>query len=193
METRDEDKEEVKVELVEFPTQEDWMEVKRRTLVTVGKTVKNPPTEEWEKRLLAAMHSPIRRLFFSFYMEVPYWVSVHFCRHVHTQPYVQTQRNDRQDKYNRNEAPQSAPVKMILDMNAEELITIMHKRLCAQASLETRQVAEMMRAAVLEKCPEFSDVLVPNCVYRNGLCTEFKPCGAAESLLKRYKEEVDKK
>ena len=193
METRDEDKEEVKVELVEFPTQEDRMEVKRRTLVTVGKTVKNPPTEEWEKRLLAAMHSPIRRLFFSFYMEVPYWVSVHFCRHVHAQPYVQTQRNDRQDKYNRNEAPQSAPVKMILDMNAEELITIMHKRLCAQASLETRRVAEMMRAAVLEKCPEFSDVLVPNCVYRNGLCTEFKPCGAAESLLKRYKEEVDKK
>ena len=133
METRDEDKEEVKVELVEFPTQEDWMEVKRRTLVTVGKTVKNPPTEEWEKRLLAAMHSPIRRLFFSFYMEVPYWVSVHFCRHVHAQPYVQTQRNDRQDKYNRNEAPQSAPVKMILDMNAEELITIMHKRVWRRA------------------------------------------------------------
>lgn len=177
-----------KVELVEYPDENDWMEVKRRTLVTVGKSAKNPPTLEWEKKLLAAMHSPIRRLFFSFYLEVPYWVSVHLCRHVHAQPYVQTQRNDRQDKYDRNSAPQDAMVKMIWDMNAEELIAVMHKRLCAQASPETRQVAEAMRKAVLEKCPEFEDVLVPNCVYRNGLCTEFKPCGAAEALLKKYKK-----
>lgn len=192
---------EFKVELVEYPTADDWMEVKRRTLVTIGKTAKNPPSLEWEKRLLAAMHSPIRRLFFSFYMEVPYWVSVHFCRHVHAQPYVSTQRNDRQDVYDRNEAPQNAPVMMILDMNAEELITIMHKRLCMQASAETRQIATMMRDAVLAKCPEFADVLVPNCVYRNGLCTEFKPCGAAAIFLKQYlkereaqeEKEVDKK
>ena len=177
-----------KVELVEFPGENDWMEVKRRTLVTIGKSAKNPPTLEWEKKLLAAMHSPIRRLFFSFYLEVPYWVSVHLCRHVHAQPYVQTQRNDRQDNYDRNSAPQDAMVKMIWDMNAEELISVMHKRLCAQASPETRQVAEAMRKAVLEKCPEFEEVLAPNCVYRNGLCTEFKPCGAAEALMKKYKK-----
>lgn len=184
---------EFKVELIEYPTANDWMEVKRRTLVTIGKTAKNPPTVEWEKKLLAAMHSPIRRLFFSFYMEVPYWVSVHFCRHVHAQPYVSTQRNDRQDKYDRNNAPQNATVKMILDMNAEELITIMHKRLCMQASAETRQVAMAMRDAVLAKCPEFFDVLVPNCVYRNGLCTEYKPCGAASALLERHLKEKEEK
>lgn len=184
---------EFKVELIEYPTADDWMEVKRRTLVTIGKTAKNPPTVEWEKRLLAAMHSPIRRLFFSFYMEVPYWVSVHFCRHVHAQPYVSTQRNDRQDKYDRNNAPQNAPVKMILDMNAEELITIMHKRLCTQASAETRQVAMAMRDAVLEKCPEFFDVLVPNCVYRNGLCAEYKPCGAARALLEQHLKEKEER
>lgn len=178
----------IKVELIEYPTADDWMEVKRRTLVTIGKSVKNPPTEEWERKLLGAMHSPIRRLFFSFYMEVPYWVSVHFCRHVHAQPYVQTQRNDRQEKYDRNKAPQDSMVKMILDMNAEELISIMHKRLCWQASQETRDVAAMMRDAVLAKCPEFSDVLVPNCVYRNGCCTEYKPCGRAGALLKQYRE-----
>lgn len=177
---------EFKVELIEWPGADDWMEVKRRTLVTVGKTAKNPPTEEWERRLLAAMHSPIRRLFFSFYMEVPYWVSVHFCRHVHAQPYVQTQRNDRQASYDRESAPQSAPVRMILDVNAEELITIMHKRLCLQASPETRKVAMEMRKLVLEKCPEFSEVLVPNCVYRNGLCTEFSPCGAAGVFLDEF-------
>ena len=90
--------------------------------------------------------------------------------------------------HDRNSAPQDAMVKMIWDMNAEELIAVMHKRLCAQASPETRQVAEAMREAVLEKCPEFEEVLVPNCVYRNGLCTEFKPCGAAAALLKKYKK-----
>ena len=177
-----------KVELVEFPDENDWMEVKRRTLVTIGNCSKIFPTLEWEKKLLAAMHSPIRRLFFSFYLEVPYWVSVHLCRHVHAQPYVQTQRNDRQDNYDRNSAPQDAMVKMIWDMNAEELISVMHKRLCAQASPETRQGAEAMREAVLEKYPDSEEVLVPNCVYRNGLCTEFKPCGAAEALLKKYKK-----
>ena len=41
-----------KVELVEFPDENDWMEVKRRTLVTIGKSAKNPPTLEWEKKLL---------------------------------------------------------------------------------------------------------------------------------------------
>lgn len=180
---------EFKVELIEWPGADDWMEVKRRTLVTVGKTAKNPPTEEWEKRLLAAMHSPIRRLFFSFYMEIPYWVSVHFCRHVHAQPYVQTQRNDRQASYDRESAPQSAPVRMILDVNAEELITIMHKRLCLQASPETRKIAMEMRRLVLEKCPEFADVLVPNCVYRNGLCTEFSSCGASSVFLEEFNKE----
>ena len=37
---------EFKVELVEYPTADDWMEVKRRTLVTIGKTAKNPPSVE---------------------------------------------------------------------------------------------------------------------------------------------------
>lgn len=177
----------MKVELLEYPDENVWMEVKRRTLVTVGKNAVNPPTKEWEKRLLNAGHSPIRYIRFSFYLEIPYWVSVHLCRHIHAQPYVQTQRNDRQSKYDRNKAPQDSPVKMIWDMNAEELITIMHKRLCSQASFETRKVVEEMRKLILEKCPEFEEVLVPNCVYRNGLCTEFVSCGKAEVFCKLYK------
>lgn len=179
------------VKLIEFPTDNDWMEVKRRTLVTIGKDVKNPPTFEWEVRLLEAMHSPIRRLHFGFYMEVPYWVSVHMCRHVHAQPFVQTQRNDRQTQYDRGKAPQDSMVKMIYDVNAEELITIAHKRLCNQASIETHHLVQQMCDLVIENCPQFKTVLVPNCVYRNGKCTEFKPCGAAESLLKKYQNQSE--
>ena len=108
----------IKVELNEFPTANDWLEVKKRALVTIGKKAKNEPTDEWKRKILEARHSPIRRLFFSFYIGCPYWVSVHLCRHIHAQPYVRSQRNDRQMDYDREKAPQDQPVCMIWDMNA---------------------------------------------------------------------------
>jgi thymidylate synthase ThyX len=166
----------MKVELLEKPTQKDWLEVKRRALVTIGKKPVTAPTKEWKHDILRARHSPIRRLFFSFYIECPYWVSVHLCRHIHAQPYVKSQRNDRQNDYNRNSAPQDAIVSMIWDMNAEELITIANKRLCKQASAETREVVQMMCDLVVEQLPEFKYELVPNCVRNGGECYEFISC-----------------
>lgn len=162
------------VELIRYPTDDDWDGVKRRAMVTVGKTDYLHPNVIWKKRMLNARHSPIRYLQFSFYIECPYWVSVHLCRHVHAQPYVRSQRNDRQSEYDRNEAPQNAPVSMIWDMNAEELMVIANKRLCNQASEETRKVVQKMCDKVIEKCPEFYGLLVPMCEYAG--CHEIKPC-----------------
>ena len=110
---------------------------------------------------------------------IPYCVSVHLCRHVHAQPYVRSQRNDRQDEYDRNNAPQDAPVNMILDVNAEELMVIANKRLCNQASPETRAVVQEMCDLVEERCPEFKGLLVPMCEYCGGVCHEMNPCGRA--------------
>ena len=163
------------VKINELPSERDWLEVKARALVTVGKKAVTPPTEEWKRKILEARHSPIRRLQFSFYIECPYWVSVHLCRHIHAQPYVKSQRNDRQSEYDRNSAPQNAPVCMIWDMNAEELMTIANKRLCRLASAETREVVQKMCDLVIAEMPEFKSVLVPNCVY--GKCHEMYPCG----------------
>ena len=167
----------MKVLINEFPTEQDWFEVKKRALVTVGKSVENPPTDEWKHRILKARHSPIRRLHFSFYIECPYWVSVHLCRHIHAQPYVKSQRNDRQSEYDRNTAPQNETVCMIWDMNAEELMVIANKRLCRQASEETREVVRMMCDLVEAQMPEFKGLLVPLCKYTGGACHEMKPCG----------------
>ena len=36
----------MKIELLEYPTEKDWMEVKRRALVTVGKKPVNAPDNE---------------------------------------------------------------------------------------------------------------------------------------------------
>ena len=166
----------MKVELLEYPTEKDWMEVKRRALVTIGKTPVTAPTQEWKEAILRARHSPIRYLRFSFYLEVPYYVSVHLARHVHAQPYIRSQRNDRQSEYNRNKATQDTMVKMIWDMNAEELLVIANKRLCYKADPVTRRVVQDMCMKVSTECPEFFNVLVPMCKYLHG-CPEIQTCG----------------
>lgn len=167
----------MEVKLLEFPQEKDFIEVKRRALVTIGMNVKNAPDMEWIERMIKANHSPIRYLRFSFYLkDIPSWVATHLCRHIHAQPYVKSQRNDRQSNYDRNSAPQNAPVDMIWDMNAEELVTIAHKRLCNLASEETRDVVKEMVRKVNEVAPYMKDVLVPLCKYRNGICEEMFSC-----------------
>jgi thymidylate synthase ThyX len=171
----------MKIELLEYPQERDWLAVKERALVTVGKKAVTPPTEEWKRKILEARHSPIRKLQFSFYLEIPYWISVHLVRHIHAQPYVKSQRNDRQNDYDRNAARQDETVCMIWDMNAEELLTIANKRLCNQASKETRKVVETMCELVKAACPEFSGELVPMCVYHGGVCHEMFSCRKKEN------------
>lgn len=167
----------MKVELVKYPKEEDWLLAKQCTFVTVGKETEVPPIEKFKRDLLRARHSPIRELRFVFRItDLPYFVSVHLCRHVHAQPYVKTQRNDRQDKYDRKAAPQDTPVDMMWSMNAEELITIANKRLCMTASEETRQVVRMICDKVIEVCPEFKSELVPMCVRNGGVCYEIFSC-----------------
>jgi hypothetical protein len=166
------------VELLHHPTEADWVEVKRRALVTIGRKPVTPPTPEWRAAILRARHSPIRWLTFSFLIECPYWVSVHLCRHhAGVQPYVRSQRNDRQDDYDRNKAPQDAPVTLILDVNAEALITMANKRLCRQAAEETRAVVADMCRLAAEACPEIRAELVPMCARNGGVCYEMNPCG----------------
>lgn len=166
------------VEIIKYPTEEDWLLVKKCALVTVGKETEIPPTEEFKLDILRARHSPIRELKFVFYItDLPFWVSVHLCRHVHAQPYVKTQRNDRQTEYDRNKAPQDAPVRMMWSVTGEELITIANKRLCKTAAEETRKIVRMICDKVIEVCPEFKSELVPMCVRNGGVCYEiFSPC-----------------
>jgi thymidylate synthase ThyX len=166
----------MKIELLEYPTEKDWMEVKRRALVTVGKKPVNAPDNEWKRKILYARHSPIRYLRFSFYLEIPYYVSVHLVRHVHAQPYVRSQRNDRQDAYDRCAARQDAPVAMIWDLNAEELMVVANKRLCLKSDPATREVVERMSECLRDVAPEVFDMMMPMCTYTGGVCYEMEPC-----------------
>ncbi len=167
----------MEIRLISVPSTDDLLWCKKCTLVTVGKEPVNPPTKEWLHKLLEARHSPIRELWYRFEIkDIPYYVSVHLVRHhMEFHPYVKSQRNDRQSEYDRRKATQDAPVDMCVSMNAEMLMTLANKRLCMQASMETREVVRRMCALVLEKCPEFEGLLVPMCEY--GRCHEMHPCG----------------
>lgn len=167
----------MKVELLKYPSEQDLLWVKQCTLNTVGKETTKAPTEEWVKKLVEAEHSPIRELWFGIKMEIPYWVSVHFVRHhIGVNHYVQTQRSDRTGVL-RDEKPQGELVSHIMSVNAQTLVHMAHKRLCKQASVETRDVMRTIVQEVVKVAPYMKDVLVPLCVYRNGKCTEMFPCG----------------
>ena len=172
-----------KVEILRHPTEEDWMWCKTCTLNTVGKVSAKLPTDEWKKKLIQAEHSPLRELWFGIRMTIPSYVSVHFVRHhIGVNHYVQSQRNDRQDNYDRTKATQDVMVSHIMSVNAQELAFMAHKRLCGQSDPYTRKVMQEIVKQVEEVAPEFQDVLVPLCGYRNGKCTEFNCCG----LNKKY-------
>lgn len=168
----------MKVELLKFPSEQDLKWVKTCTLNTVGKKLKSDSqvSSEWVEKLVKAEHSPIRELWFGIKMEIPYWVSVHFVRHhIGINHYVSTQRTDRTG-VNRNEKPQGELVSHIMSVNAQELVFMAHKRLCKQASQETREVMQEIVKKVVQVAPYMKSVLVPLCVYRNGKCEEMFPC-----------------
>lgn len=166
----------LKVSIMESPTADDWMAVKRRALVTVGLTPKSAPNNEWKYKILKARHSPIRRLRFAFYIEdIPYCISTHLARHVHAQPYIRSERTDRTG-IDRHGLRQDAPVNMIWDINGEELMIFMNKRLCKKADPITQQVAKLIQEQVTIWAPEFVPFMQPMCMYLHE-CPEMESCG----------------
>ena len=170
----------VKAEILRHPTEDDWQRCKMLAMNTIGRTWRSKSVSDvWKRKILKAGHSPIRTLMFTIKMEVPYWVSVHFVRHKYgVEHYVTSQRNDRQDNYDRTQAPQGEMVTHIMDINAQELIQMARMRLCGQAAEETRQAMYAICKAVLEVNPEFRGFLVPKCRFgeMGFYCNEFKSC-----------------
>jgi len=131
-------------------------------------------------------HSPSRtQLFWIHMMNIPTKVSVHLVRHaaVGQQHFVMSNRSDRggagDDQVTRN-----SPVNHRMLLNAQHLIDMSRKRLCYQASKETRNVMLEIQKAVEGIDSVLANYMVPNCVYRGGYCCEPKPCG--QYNIKRY-------
>jgi hypothetical protein len=159
-----------------------WRDVANaaRTTIRMAEGEKEP-TSSWKKRILLAEHSPIRKLFVSWkWSDLPYWVSVHFVRHKYgIEHFVSTQRTDRTGT-DRTGQRQDAPVEHECIANAAEMMFISRRRMCAQASPETREAWKLLIDAIAQDNPELASCCVPECVYR-GFCPEFKCCGFAHS------------
>ena len=170
-----------------------WREVAdaARTTIRQEEGTKEP-SARWKKRILLAEHSPIRKLCFNWkWLDLPYWVSVHFVRHKYgIEHFVSTQRTDRTGE-ERAVKPQDAPVVHECFANAQAVMFISRRRLCGQASPETRAAWRLVVDAIAEKEPEVAACCVPECVYR-GFCPEFRPCGFCETpayreMLAKYR------
>ena len=122
---------------------DDWKRVKNHCRTTVTKKfTENEPSDVFKKALLISEHSPIRCLEFDWTWEnIPYWLSTEWSRHKH-EKFISSQRNDRQDNYDRNAARQDAPVIHDAYANMQNLIDAWRKRMCFQATKEARGLAE---------------------------------------------------
>ena len=163
---------------------DDWKNVKNHCRRTMNKEfTENEPSENFKKALLISEHSPIRLIEFDWsWKNIPYWVSTEWSRHKF-EKFISSQRNDRQDNYDRNSARQDAPVNMDCFANEQNLIDAFRKRLCHQATKEARELAEDFKSELSKTHKLEADVLVPHCVYRAG-CSEPKCCGYWQKFLK---------
>lgn len=173
-----------------------WQDVKASARSTIGKDGEGAePSDKWEKQIMLAEHSPIRKIKVAWKWEdLPYWVSVHIVRHKFgIEHFVSTQRTDRTGT-DRTLKQQDAPVSHECEANLQALINISRKRLCNQAAKETREAWQAVKDEIAKHDSVIASCMVRECVYR-GFCPEMKSCGYTQTEAfyeerREYIEEV---
>jgi hypothetical protein len=155
-----------------------WREVADAARTTINREPGcGEPSDSWKYKILKAEHSPIRKLIYKWrWYDLPYYASVHFVRHkIGIEHWVSTQRSDRTG-IDRADLSQCALVTHECEANAQALINISRKRLCFQASSETKKAWELLKAHIEIVEPQLAKCMIRDCEYR-GQCCEFKNCG----------------
>ena len=166
------------VEIVSCRRVTDWSLVLDAARGTQSKTsLQKEPSEEWKAKMMKSPHSPIRCLQYFVQFKCPYFVHVHLVRHHEgVQWFIGSQRNDRQDKYDRRSARQDVPVLVTMLINADALKFISRRRLCAKADPDTRRTWRCIVDAVGKIDPIVSKYCQPECWWQNGMCDELQSC-----------------
>lgn len=159
-----------------------WDIVKDLALFTIGKDPKDGPSDEWERKMARACHSPLRaRMFVVKMFNIPYYVSVHLVRHkIGVEHFVRTNRSDRTGRDTNNDT-RNTPTNHAMLINAESLITMSRKRLCSMADPTTRLVWGAVITALGNVDKAVAERCVQQCVHC-GYCPEFKSCGFTNSV-----------
>ena len=177
-----------------------WKRALNAARKTVGKKpLDKEPSDLWKGKMLLAEHSPIRLVEFDISIEnIKQWISVHLVRHwLGFIPFVHSQREDRRElNCSRDDLPQGSLNDMNISANAQALINVSRKRLCNQASKETRETWQKVHESIREIDPIMASKMVPECIYR-GFCPELNSCGFSKTkkfetdLLEYRKEALD--
>lgn len=120
---------------------------------------------------------------------------MHFVRHkIGIEHWVRTQREDRTG-IDRDGLQQGNIVEHEFMASSQAMINVSRKRLCNQASKETREAWELVLETIKDTEPELFNVCVPDCIYR-GWCYEFKSCGyhkteKFQESLKIYRNSIN--
>ena len=187
-----------------------WADVRDSARNTVWKQPlgdTSEPSTKFKRGILMSEHSPIRCLQFRITLvDIPYWVSVHLCRHKYAAPvfgeehFVTTQREERLVQVTpRDELPQGALVNHQFLANAQSLIQVSRSRLCFLASRQTLAAWSAVKALLRREGEvELADLMVMQCIYR-GRCPEpvkckqdFDKTKAFENAVNRYWDEFEK-
>ncbi|MDX1284816.1 MAG: FAD-dependent thymidylate synthase [Draconibacterium sp.] len=198
---------------------DNWEHILNGCRSTLGKGETNKqPSSQFKQKLILSEHSPIRKLCFDITIKnLKSWASVHLVRHKHgIEHMVQSQRDDidknitkqkeLDESYwneikalyaklgievseDRDASPQSMLIQHNIFVNAQCILNICKKRFCTSAHPYTRKLAEEISISIADVCVELYNACVPNCVYRGGICHEFKQCGYNQTEL--FKNHLD--
>jgi len=129
------------------------------------------------KKWLASEHSPIRDLIFKIdFYGIKNYVAAHlktYNRDVISN-ITESNRRDYAAKYGKQVSDdRETPTNHHMMLNAAAMIKISRDRICNEASVDTIKVWRAVREEVRKINPEMALFMVPECVYRNGLCPHF--------------------
>lgn len=150
---------------------------------THGKKVKASP-----KYWFSCEHSPIR--LFRYFIKIEglkSFISTHLVRHgVFANHAVTSKRNDLRPDPNET-IGRDTPVTHIVETNAAELIFISRRRLCYKSHKETVGAWKHVTKEIKNIEPDLYPFLVPECVFRNGICPEYTECKPGlNNVMKAY-------
>lgn len=133
------------------------------------------PSKMTLEKIYHCEHSPARtQKFWIEFLGIETFVSVHFVRHKFgVEHFVESNRDDRggtgkEDRY--------TPVNHGMDINAQAILAMSHKRLCYASHQRTVSAWMKLKKAMRRVDPALSNAMVPACV-QYGYCPEMKECG----------------
>ena len=169
------------------PLFHDWEYIKGAALFTQGLKRVNPVTYNWKRQAVLAEHSPIRVSQFEITATVPNFVMGHIVRHHQgVEKFVQSLREDITGIPNA-EVNRTTETNIKLVLNIQALINISRKRMCNNASTDTRFFWDSVHLEMINLDSAIANAMVPECIYR-GFCPEFKKCGYSKT--KQFKEKL---